>query len=99
MPIDYTMSGKVVDTRKAHLLNFQQMMPHPTSRIRTMHATDNWCLVDYGQNFKLTNIQRYRISVPVSHQPCCRSMSRHTKTSRIVDNDQISQIGIASCRE
>ena len=80
MSIDDAVRGKIVDSTKPHFFYLQKPMPHSTSRISGVNATDHRNLFNNRQNFVLADFHGDGVGVAVRHQPSRRAVARHAKT-------------------
>ena len=73
------MSGEVVDSGKAHLLDLQKPVPHAPSGVRRVHPADDRGFFYHRQDFELPDLHGHCIGIAIGHQPTGRTMPRHAE--------------------
>src|SRR5690606_57394 len=65
------------------------MMPHSSSGVGSMNTANDGDFFHHREYLKLPNFHGDCIGITIGHQSGCRSVSRHTETAGVVNDDQV----------
>src|SRR5207245_7910158 len=87
-PIDESHCWEILHPCKAHFLELLKKVGHESERIGATHTCEHWRLLHDGKHLT-SHFDNDGIGVSIWHEPGQRSSTRHTISTRIVDNNEV----------
>src|SRR5207249_4565524 len=82
--INNCVGWEVVYSRKSHVLNLAEPMPHAATWITGMDPTKHRNFSHYRENFVFPDLHGYFVGIAVSHQTASAPMTGHPETAGVV---------------